>query len=770
MNKTTTPLLLALSLAWLAGCPAPTSPPPTSSTGSAQLAVSVPQAHAASVSRVTVTASAADLPSVSVELGLSHGVWSGVLDNLAPGADRTFLARAFDASGTPRFEGSASGVVISPGQTSFIALSFQPVEPPPASVNRPPVIDSLVAASTSVTTGSALSLVATARDPDPGDTLSYAWSSAAGAFSSEASAATTWTAPVSPGRQVLTLTVTDAQGLAASFSLAIDVTPVPVRGDARISISFNTFPQVSAISVTLTQPTVGQTTTVSASAADLDGDSLSYSWTASCPGTWAQRTSSSARFTPSTLPFSPCDNCRLTVRVSDERGGLASGTVALCISPPPIPPHFTPIIRYASRSSDTAAPGQELTFEVMASDPEDSPLSFSWATNAGWLGGESTGTSTSRITWTAPSCVSTSFPPGITATVTNAFSLTATHSFPVTGLPACASDWSATGAMVSPRTQHTVTLLLDGKVLVTGGYSELSGPTTTTEVYDPASGTWSATGAMHVPRANHTATLLLDGKVLITGGQDTATAEVYDPASGTWSTTGSLAVLRFDHTATLLPGGKVLVSGGQSVGVTLAMVEVYDPASGTWSVAGSMASPRIGHAATPLPGGKVLVTGGYSGNGAERETTEVYDSASGTWSAGATMSSTRARHAATPLSDGKVLVSGGVSGGGLLATVEVYDPASDTWSTTASLSWPRERHTATPLSDGKVLVSGGGGNGGLLATAEVYDPASGTWSTTSSLSWRRLNHLATRLLNGKVLVSGGISDDSYLATAELYTP
>ena len=51
------------------------------------------------------------------------------------------------------------------------------------------------------------------------------------------------------------------------------------------------------------------------------------------------------------------------------------------------------------------------------------------------------------------------------------------------------------------------------------------------ELYDPTTGTWSPTGSLNVGRVFHTATLLLNGKVLVSGGSDSrlgaiASAEV----------------------------------------------------------------------------------------------------------------------------------------------------------------------------------------------------------------------------------------------------
>jgi hypothetical protein len=756
MKKTSTHLLLALALALLAGCS-------SSDTGSARFAVSVPQALSSSLSRVSVTTSAPDSPSVSVNLVFSNGVWGGFLGNLSAGPQRTFLAQAFDASGTRLFEGSVSDVSIVANQTALVALTLQQVHAPPSSLIAAPVIDSLVAPSSSVHAGGALSLVATAHDPNPGDTLSYVWSSTAGSFSSASEASTSWTAPASTGIQTLTFTVTDSGGLSSSVSLAVYVGPSALQGTAQVSISINTFPQVTALSASSTRVAVGQMTSVSASASDLDGDSLTYAWSASCPGAWTQASSPSARFTPSTLPVGTCNNCRLTVAVSDGRGGQTTGTVALCVSNTPAVNHLHPLILSSSRSADTASVGQVLTYAVVASDPEGSALSFSWADNAGGAFGTPTTDSTSsRITWTAPSCVRASAPATITATVTNAFNLKATQRFSVTGLPICPPPrWAPTGSMLVGRSSHTATVLLNGKVLVVGddGLGRA-------EVYDPASGTWSATGSLaSTPYYALTATLLPNGTVLVRGFGETG--EVYDPASGTWSATGRLLTSRYAHTATLLPNGKVLTSGGivGSPDNNLATAELYDPASGTWSATGSMTWRRYNHTATPLLDGRVLVTGGYGTRG-NLATAEVYDPASGTWSTTGSMATARTQHTATLLPDGRVLVSGGYYN---LATAEVYDPASGTWSPTGAMSSPRSGHMATPLHDGRVLVTGSSGSGGTPWTAEEYDPATGTWSTVTFMTVLRRYHGATRLPDGRVLVTGGYNAGP-VTTAELYTP
>jgi hypothetical protein len=100
---------------------------------------------------------------------------------------------------------------------------------------------------------------------------------------------------------------------------------------------------------------------------------------------------------------------------------------------------------------------------------------------------------------------------------------TAASSSPLVHVPA---SWTATGSMVG-ATGETATLLLNGKVLVTGGSGPgPNSPPAATQLYDPASGTWTTTAGMTEPRSGHTATLLLNGTVLVMGGNS---AELYDP-------------------------------------------------------------------------------------------------------------------------------------------------------------------------------------------------------------------------------------------------
>ena len=92
--------------------------------------------------------------------------------------------------------------------------------------------------------------------------------------------------------------------------------------------------------------------------------------------------------------------------------------------------------------------------------------------------------------------------------------------------------WDNTGAMAEARTLHAATLLSNGDVLVSGGFTD--GALTAAELYDPVAGRWTTTQPMTTSRNLHSATLLQTGKVLVAGGANDngslSSAEVYRPA------------------------------------------------------------------------------------------------------------------------------------------------------------------------------------------------------------------------------------------------
>ena len=302
-------------------------------------------------------------------------------------------------------------------------------------------------------------------------------------------------------------------------------------------------------------------------------------------------------------------------------------------------------------------------------------------------------------------------------------------------------NFTATGSLVTSRCGHSATLLQNGTVVIAGGYNfgnNSSSPTlSSAEIYDPVAGTFSATGSLATSRTDHSVTLLTSGKVLVAGGSSTsdgytyvtlASAELYDPVAGTFSGTGSLNTARLTP-ATLLNNGQVLVAGGSSIGAgaPLDSAEIYDPTAGTFSFTGSLNTARSGHSSTLLQNGKVLIAGG-SGVDNDPLSGEFYDPSAGTFSDTGSLNADRSDHTATLLMNGQVLlVGGGVSviAQQLSNMSELYDPPSGVFILNAPTNSTRFFLSATLLNNGQVLVTGQETSAITVTPpvpAELYEP------------------------------------------------
>jgi len=327
--------------------------------------------------------------------------------------------------------------------------------------------------------------------------------------------------------------------------------------------------------------------------------------------------------------------------------------------------------------------------------------------------------------------------------------------------------FTLTTPLMVGRVRHTATLLSSGKVLFVGGHAVQDAdapPFVNAEMYDPnAENSVEASGS-RFDSTNHSATLLADGRVLLLG--DTAeglgAVEVYDPTKNRFTTMPAMPTSRTEHAATLLADGSVLISGGmrQEVDWEGAAVQadcwIWHPEDGKFTKAPPLKEARVRHTALRLPSGQVLMANN-SGEGG----IEFWDGTGKGRLDVATAVSLLYGQSATLLKDGRVLIAGGGEReGGVHDEAMLFDPTTRMLHVTGGMSARRKEASATLLVDGRVLVTGGisaseNGNNFVLASAEIYDPKTGSFSPTGRLNHAREGHQSFLLTDGKVLIVGG---------------
>ena len=361
-----------------------------------------------------------------------------------------------------------------------------------------------------------------------------------------------------------------------------------------------------------------------------------------------------------------------------------------------------------------------------------------------------------------------------------------------------------------PIFSHAATPLMDGRVLVTGGFTGVANnnfiapfPVGITQIYDAETETWTLLDPLDGHSMLNSAARLQDGRVLIVGLglDDEGAASIFDPSDDSWKLLPNRPAARGFPNIVLLDDGRALAVGGADLTGSgyapdpAAAVEVFDPETGEWSEAARMTRAAIDQALVALPGGLALAM--QPGSDERRSPfAEVYDSTADVWRP------TTPRQAlnfyserppeAIALRDGRALVTGWSNIAGAFGDdeqcdpasasalgiptpepcdwtgYELYDPVTDEWTLAAPMTQPRTGHTLTLLPDGRVLAAGGEliqadylaqYETVVLATTELFDPSSNSWAPGPDLAKARTHHTATLLPDGRVLFVGGISQE-----------
>ena len=372
-------------------------------------------------------------------------------------------------------------------------------------------------------------------------------------------------------------------------------------------------------------------------------------------------------------------------------------------------------------------------------------------------------------------------------------------------------DYAAPNLATS-RFGHDATLLDDGRVLVSGGWTGTANndfiapfPAIVSQIYDPETDTWTYTERFWEEQTAErieffmfmSASKLRDERVISVAvpaeeGSSVAIA-VFDPETGAWSRLSDVPSNRVFSNVSVLNDGRILIVGGVDAGALFSgssaadshgMVEIYDPVTGEWQSPEAMNKSAAEQSVVSLADGRALAIGGFvSDSNLTRDTAraEVFDPVSNSWTLTGEMNVSRVSPRAIALTDGRILVTGGLDQYGMTfgdsPDSETYDPDTGEWTLAGSMSVPRMSHTLTLLPDDRVLAVGGENPQGseyiLYSTTEIFDPETDTWSPGPELSQPRAGHSATLMPDGSVLLAGGISQDGErfpTASTEFITP
>jgi hypothetical protein len=425
------------------------------------VAISASALSAADVATVRVTISgtgiSAPIVTTLVKVG---GQWQGFVGKIPSGTNRTFHGEALDAAGKVVYRGDAFGVTITKNTTAAVAMLLQQASAPAPFANHAPVVDAMVVSTNAPAVGEPVTLTASAHDVDVGDSIRLEWVASAGSFSTTTGSTTTWTAPATEGPQTITVRVYDSKGSmnALTFSASVNAG----FGSGSVTASFNTWPTVNGLVASPSRIDVGETTALTLSATDNDGDPLSYAWSATCAGTFSDVAAANPRFTLSALGAN--GTCGLVVAVSDGRGGVNTGTLGIQTGPG-ASPNVAPQVDSTFQSAASAGDGEDVVFRIHAFDPEGTAVSYGWTADKGVIAAtDATGT---EAKWTAPAGFSGQAI--ISALVTDATGVATTQPFLVTartgGSPS--GDGGTDGA--TDGGQATTTVLGQATATPSGG-------------------------------------------------------------------------------------------------------------------------------------------------------------------------------------------------------------------------------------------------------------------------------------------------------------
>ena len=297
---------------------------------------------------------------------------------------------------------------------------------------------------------------------------------------------------------------------------------------------------------------------------------------------------------------------------------------------------------------------------------------------------------------------------------------------------------------------QSVTVLPDGRLFMAGGngfkqYSNsLKGDVTNFAYFGTISGnviTWiSSTAPLPGNRRYHAITLLNDGRLLMTGGINGQTPEVADHSTwiGTvsgntvsWVASTVMPVAVSNHTATLLDdvgtlNSRILLIGGSTNTALSGNYYIGTIVNGgntiSWSSGSIFPDTLMNHQAVIISDGRIVVTGGQNASG--NVNTVYIGTMTGSiisWvSASQTLPNTISEHSCVVMDDGTIVITGGIVNGNLSSAC-LFGVISGN-----SIPWASKYNTTSPttfwlpwVNIGDPLVAGDSSNIGSWTIGKV---------------------------------------------------
>lgn len=336
--------------------------------------------------------------------------------------------------------------------------------------NTAPVV-TVAAAPAMVIGGGTVTLTGTVVDPE-GHSVTHAWTQtgATGTFSATNIASPTWTAPAATNvvqTTTLTLTATDSLNLSGADSVAVST-----RSNRNPTLTMDTQP---------THLNGGGTVTLAITAADPDGEALTYAWTQT--GATGAFSASDVAAPTWTAPAatSAVQTTTVAVTVTNRSNLTATANVVLTTRS-----NVAPSVSIDNPAA-TLVGEQVVNLSVTATDPNGEALTYAWSQTG--TPGTFSALNVANPSWTAPEEIEQQRATNLIVEVTNRAGLSAT----------------ATVTFLTRRTPRPSVTIDTPAAFVNGGQRVNLFVTATDPQNSALTYSWSQTGAAGVFSATNIA-------------------------------------------------------------------------------------------------------------------------------------------------------------------------------------------------------------------------------------------------------------------------